>query len=723
MILAYDIELYPNYILVGIIDKKRRIYKTTNLNDIAELFSKRDMTFVGFNNHYYDDHIISRIINGERDIKVLHALGNRIIKSKSNERVEVPYTSIDLMVFTGKVSLKYIEIELGMENIIELPIEPNTILTDDEKLIISDYLDNDLLATWLLYEREVGAINARFELLKIYPDLSKTLFYDSNAGLAEKCINIEYRKLTGLKISNSSIINRHHIDFKKIVFDFINFKNPHNKKILNDLLSIESATVNTGDYDEMIKMRELMSDKFEEKNFKFKTNCLEHSFKLGGLHSITHKGYRTGKIYNIDVSSYYPNLMIQHDIRPGLYNYRFIEILQSILTTRLFIKGELSKLDKSNYEYKDLKNKDAALKIIINSLFGKTGSYGKMLDFHCMYSVTVNGQLLLIMLAEALEERGFEVIMSNTDGLLIIDPDDIGVEALKTVMNEWELISKCKLDMDEPYTHYISINNNDYCLIRNNKIVKSKGAILAGGKKTAPAITKMVHDYFINNLSPDESIKSLNDKDYLFSVKVQRNNAKTKTLAVLHNDVKVQYTNRVYYKTDGYPLLKMVEKTGKISTDAIISENIGIANNINDISNINYDYYKKKAIEVIDSIQNGEFNKNSSEFKLVKDVIKLTKLGFIIVDQNDNVLTTENLQDFINFNTELYISFDTDKYYGFYNNFGKNLLNENISVFTSDCIVKSDLFGQKVKYVSYKGGAFGKMSKKSRKILNPLLEY
>jgi DNA polymerase elongation subunit (family B) len=75
------------------------------------------------------------------------------------------------------------------------------------------------------------------------------------------------------------------------------------------------------------------------------------------------------------------------------------------------------------------KGKAEALKIIINSFYGNFNyPYFYAYDPKSAYTVTINGQLYLLMLVEQLEFNGYAVISANTDGVTYLrkagDADD-----------------------------------------------------------------------------------------------------------------------------------------------------------------------------------------------------------------------------------------------------------------------------------------------------------
>ena len=93
-------------------------------------------------------------------------------------------------------------------------------------------------------------------------------------------------------------------------------------------------------------------------------------------------------------------------------------------------------------------NKTAAeaLKIVINSIYGKLGSELFFLyDRFAQMQVTINGQLMTMTLVETLELEGIHVVSANTDGIVIKLPVD-KEEVFKHITDEWNSVNKMGAD-------------------------------------------------------------------------------------------------------------------------------------------------------------------------------------------------------------------------------------------------------------------------------------
>ena len=133
---------------------------------------------------------------------------------------------------------------------------------------------------------------------------------------------------------------------------------------------------------------------------------------VGGLHSteksVVHLADAEYSLQDVDVSSYYPKLIIQTGIVPAAIGPDFLMIYEKWYNTRLEAKKSGNK------------KKADSLKTFLNGTFGKLASMWSIFyDPPGFVQVTIGGQLSLLMLIEALEVCGISVVSANTDGILI----------------------------------------------------------------------------------------------------------------------------------------------------------------------------------------------------------------------------------------------------------------------------------------------------------------
>jgi len=145
-----------------------------------------------------------------------------------------------------------------------------------------------------------------------------------------------------------------------------------------------------------------------QQNKKMLCKSIECKLGLGGIHGCNPGIYEEDDEYTIltfDVASYYPSFVISSKIYPAPIGKSFVKVYSGIREQRF----QYPKTHPLNKAYKDC----------LNSLIGYTKSvHSVFFDYKFFYSVTVNGQLILINLIEEIQDKYEEVypIMVNTDG-------------------------------------------------------------------------------------------------------------------------------------------------------------------------------------------------------------------------------------------------------------------------------------------------------------------
>lgn len=251
-------------------------------------------------------------------------------------------------------------------------------------------------------------------------------------------------------------------------------------------------------------------------------------------------------------------------------------------------------------------------KIVLNSgVFGKLGfEYSYMYDLKAMYKVTINLQLILLVLIEDLELNGIHVVSANTDGIV----SKIHVDKMDIYKECCERWSK-RFNFGVEYTHYskyIRTTVNDYISIKTDGKVKLKGDFKLKPDITtgyfAPVIAKTLYEYYVNDKTNiDEVIRSFHIYDYCIAVKVGgQYRSELHTLKDGKLEVTVlQKDNRYFVSNTGGIFLKY-ELTKHTHTNVIKGNYVTIFNNYYkaDDYNINYNWYKSKVLDIINKVNN-----------------------------------------------------------------------------------------------------------------------
>ena len=408
-----------------------------------------------------------------------------------------PFITLDVQAYAletiQRKSLKQIEISLNHYNVQELPYRFDTDLTPSQIKDVDLYNNNDLIATRLFYYHTFDFVTMRIRASQAY---GVDMMNATKSKMADMIIEHYYCSMTGVKPWDYRKMRtpRYTVPIKDIIFPSIKFEHP----VLIDLL-------------EQIKKLDCMRDKID---IPLQLGNTFLSFKLGGLHSADRPVIvNSGEFYIIDVdaTSYYPSLVEQGNIYPEHLNKTVMRQINQLVV------GDRKKFKKVKDLMADV------LKIVINvGFFGKYGDeYSPLYDPKAKYTVTINGQLLLLKLVEK-QINIAELISANTDGLTFkIYPENMS--EFYRVCREWELETGIQLE-EAMYEKYVRRDVNNYMAIKQG----FSGAIAA------------------LNISKDECLKYLTiDNENTQDMKLY-DKLKLKSI----DDLKI-YINDKYIKTIG----------------------------------------------------------------------------------------------------------------------------------------------------------------------------
>lgn len=353
---------------------------------------------------------------------------------------KLPFISLDVQAYAletiQRKSLKQIEISLNHYNVQELPYPFDNDLNAEQIRNVDIYNNNDLLATRLFYYHTFDFVTMRIRASQAY---GVDLMNATKSKMADIIIGHYYCEMTGINVwdYNKMRTPRYSVPIKDIIFSNIKFEHP----VLVELLNT-------------IKKLDCMRDKID---IPLQIGNSFLSFKLGGLHSADRPTImKSGQYYLIDVdgTSYYPSLVDQGKIYPEHLNKTVMEQINHLVV------GDRKKFKKTKDLMADV------LKIVINTgFFGKYGDENSPLyDPKAKYTITINGQLLLLKLIE--KQIGVaEVISANTDGITFkIYPEYLS--EFYRLCKEWELETGINLE-EAMYEKYIRRDVNNYMAIKH----------------------------------------------------------------------------------------------------------------------------------------------------------------------------------------------------------------------------------------------------------------
>jgi len=604
----FDIEVFSNLFVATFVNSEneedKRIFCVgLGKNDTADLvsFLDNEMRLVGYNSINYDAPMLRYIVDHKDDNylnRSLYNLSKKLVddnrrNDKSLLSLRYPkdkdykWKSVDLMALLAfnkmGISLKQTAINLKWHKIQDLPLEPDAKVKPEELQLVIEYNLNDVLITKRLYE-EIEPIR------KLRDDLGKLYNVDLSSASDSAVANILLEKLyeeelkTDVRTIKDKRTPRPKVLLGECVAKFVSFKSPELQELLKRISSQYVYSYQNYKYFDRV----------------YYANCT-FTLGVGGLHSEDGPGeFYTDEEYiiqDMDVASYYPNLIINNNFYPEHLGPGFIELLKKITNERLEAKRSGDKV------------KASGLKITINSIFGKLGSSTFWLyDPKQFLSTTISGQLGLLMLIEKLHMAGIQVISANTDGVVCKIPRKLE-EKYYEVAKEWEKETGLELEFT-PYAKYIRRDVNSYITEKLNGEIKEKGAFLTKVdlKKAyrMPIVQKAIYNYFINDIPVE---KTLNEcKDILeFCISQKTGSNFVVEFHEISNITQLQKTNRYYVSTKGGNLVKRDKVSGKI-IGINAGETVQILNDYDsskpfDEYNADISYYKKEAEKIIREIR------------------------------------------------------------------------------------------------------------------------
>ena len=659
--------------LAGYINSMEAHYETITTADgnVTQIPIRTDL--YGFNNRGYDDLMIkaflmyfNRFDNTKELIKFLYNISKKIIKLQSDKdafwndkelelirNYRLPYATVDLQQVYGLhaagvnidkdtgerikfgKSLKQTSINLKWHELLDFTLpsideeeyrlywskqdnyrglnldELNKLITNDfDRYVLPKYVKpvryyhkNDVFICAEMVRQKPDEVKLRYAITNAF---GINVLSSARANIADKLTVKFYSNMSGLSPKQfiKERTERTKLSFKKIIFPHIKFKTPELQKMLADMKQVVITRTN----------KDAFSKEIEFYGTKY-------TLATGGIHSQDPPRICKSDdkyIYrHHDYTSYYPSIMISYEVAPKHLNKAiFVKMLSYLKDTR--VKCKHTK-DSEKHIIDGVPNKIGAeaLKIVINSIYGKLGSETFFLyDRFAQMQVTINGQLMTMTLIEELELNGIHVISANTDGIVIKLPYD-KFDIYKEITDCWNKTNKMSADYED-YKLIASRDINNYVDIQSDGTVEYKGAFdpkqyLKELKKgyDAPIVAIAVYEYLVNNIPVMTTLR--NHKDILDFCKTQNVGRQFEVVydkceKGIVTRIRSQRHVRFYVSTNGVIIQKENKITGARSKLAG-GNTVCILNSLDDLPieerNIKYSYYYNECYKIIDPIMLG----------------------------------------------------------------------------------------------------------------------
>jgi hypothetical protein len=599
----YDLETPANLFTAGFKNygtKRRRNFVIhESQNDLHALVKylrsliTYQCTLVGYNCLQFDGQIIQYLLNnyhiikgwsGEHIAERIHEIAQKIINTPQEEKFQVllPEWKLDLPhidIFkqchydskNKRTSLKWLQFTMRFPNIESMPIHHTARVEADEIPLVLGYMDNDVDSTAEFFDRIKFETELRQKLSAKYslnlinasePRMAREIF---GKFLSEQ-MGIPYRDLKERRTY------RNRIAVKDVIFPYVKFRDPVLRQVHKFFhgLDFNPYKFEQNNYD------------LKEVKMNFKYHNIYADVGLGGIHGCIKPGVYeddcsintidkdvmiNGKwvIEDIDATSYYPKLGIENELFPEHLSLVYCKVYEDIFQMR----KKIDKKDPVNY----------ILKIILNSTYGLSKEPNNYFhDPKYTFAITVNGQLLLLKLAELMKENvpGVMFYQFNTDGITIgYDPKYR--DKVEKVKAQWT--KHTKIDLENNFYKKMVIRDvNNYLAIDYKGKVKRKGLFgysldpedkeMAYHKNpSALVVPKALEAYFTKGVDFKEYI--LNHKDifdFCCGVKVKKDfnlyeyRYEPETVSISKTKIKQQVVR--YYISNEVASLKKVYKPG-----------------------------------------------------------------------------------------------------------------------------------------------------------------
>jgi hypothetical protein len=603
---VFDIETYPNVFTLAVEHAEAPLHWVFEISDVRndsrqiieflQFLKDTDSRMVGFNNLGFDYPVIHTLIRmGHSDANTLYQKAMSIINSQDDDGSRWMHlvkptdqfvTQIDLFKIhhfdnrARSTSLKVLEFNMRSDSIEDLPFPVGTMLNSEQIKVLKKYNQHDVAQTKAFYHQTLDMIHFREELTRKYQrdfmnhndtKIGKDYFVMKLEEAGVACYDF------GPKGRTPRQTKRPVIHLKDAILPWIRFDQPEFNRVMN-WLKAQTITETKGVFNDLTAT----------------VNGFTFVFGLGGIHgSVESEVIESDDeqvIVDLDVTSYYPNLAITNGFHPAHLGKDFVTIYKHLFEQRK--------------QYPKKSAESAMLKLALNGVYGDSNNqFSVFYDPLFTMSITLNGQLLLCLLAEGLMHiPGLRLIQVNTDGLTVRVPRSHKM-LVDLARAAWQ--SRTGLNLEEAVYKAMMVRDvNNYIGVFENGSTKRKGAYEynmgwhqnAGGL----VIAKVAEKVLVEGAPIRETVEQWPDiMDFMLRTKVPRSSHLG--LEVDGVTTRLQNTTRYYIAKDGGRLFKwmppLAKKPGEWRKIGVESGwGVQVCNDIKDAGKlpVDFDYYVRE---------------------------------------------------------------------------------------------------------------------------------
>jgi hypothetical protein len=350
---------------------------------------------------------------------------------------------------TKRTSLKALQFAMRSESVEDLPFDPMKELNSEQMDVLRSYNVHDITETEKFLVKCIPMIEMRKDLLDNgiltgdvlnYSDVKIGTEYLIGKIGRQKCFIAPGKPRQSLRTS---------VNFREIILPKIEFQTEAFREVLT-----------------WFKDQTIWMGKSERPKLKRSLGQLLFDFGVGGVHaSVENKRYETNEesvILDVDVGGMYPSIAVANNFAPEHLGQAFAQAYRQLQADRKqYPKGSMMNL---------------VLKLANNGVFGNSNNeYSPFYDPKFTFSITINGQLQLLQLAEYFSLiPGVELIQANTDGITALVPKKVE-PFFHFWCGEWETATGLKLE-HAVYDRMWIRDVNNYIAIDTKGKIKRKGA-------------------------------------------------------------------------------------------------------------------------------------------------------------------------------------------------------------------------------------------------------
>lgn len=563
----YDEETYPNIFVVGFTNAatgERWEFEISEWKndyhrfiDFVFALKSRGAFMVGFNSVGFDYPVLHFIIAAGPTVTVFQIYQRAQAIIDTNDRFEFivwdnerHVQQVDLQLIhhmeygsAKTTSLKAVEFVMRPVNIGDLPYKPGTVLTFEQSRELIKYMWHDIGQTLRFFEFSKQLIDFRLELSERF---GQNFMNDNDVKIGVKYFTNKletaqpgscYTRANGKREPRQTI--RNGIPVSDIVFPYIQFDSPEFARALDHL---KKQTI----YDTRGGLK-----------YEGYVDGVKYTVGTGGIHASVHRvsiyADDEYEIVDLDVSGYYPDVAIVNKLYPEHLG-------------ELFYAG-YAELKTERKQHAKGTPENGMFKLAMNGVYGNSNSsFSVFFDSKFTMSITVNGQLLLLLLLEKLlQVPGVKLVQLNTDGVTIQSPRNQRPN-LNAVVDWWQKFTRMELE-EVLYSEMHIRDVNSYLAKSVDGKIKRIGAydhVPANDRKpigwhqdfSKLVVAKAAEAVLLNGADAGEFIRS--HKSFLdFAIRGRAKGGYLKFVASDGSERPAQKITRYYASVGGETLLKV----------------------------------------------------------------------------------------------------------------------------------------------------------------------